>query len=111
MSTATHTNSATTEKQASNQQHRSDAPFTDSARQQAHQIIDKVADRGSAAEKNVRSAVEKSGDKVAEKQQQAMKTMESSFAAAKRLVQDHPYATGAAVFAAGFLFSAWLRRR
>jgi flagellar hook-basal body complex protein FliE len=111
MTTATQTNGPSTNKSPTSNKYESGAPFTDSAREQAHQMIDKVAERGSVAEKNLRSAAEKSGDKVTETQQKAKESLDSSIETVKRLVQDYPFATAGAVFAAGILFSAWVRRR
>jgi hypothetical protein len=110
MPTATQSNNSTS-KQSPNHQLGSEAPFTESAREQAHQMIDKVAERGSSAEKNLRAAAEKSGDKVAETQLKAKESIDSTVETVKKLVQDYPLATAGAVFAAGILFSAWMRRR
>ncbi|TQV69685.1 DUF883 domain-containing protein [Exilibacterium tricleocarpae] len=88
----------------------SESPVTERARKGAHEAVDKAADRAAAAERSFRRTADVSAEKLGENQERLKTQFDESISKARQMARENPLATAGLAFAAGVLFSAWLRR-
>lgn len=87
------------------------APFTEKAQAAAHETIDKAAARASAAEEQVREAVENSGESLAGKKAALEMEMTTATEQARKFIVENPLAAAGIAFTAGLLITSLFGRR
>jgi ElaB/YqjD/DUF883 family membrane-anchored ribosome-binding protein len=87
------------------------SPVTEKATQAAHQAVDAMAVKASAAEDTLRKTAASSQETLAHKQEEIKQQLQSSYSKTRELAAQNPLAAAGIAFAAGMLVTALLRRR
>ncbi len=112
MANATNTKSNTeTNFKPEVKQTESEAPFTEKAASVAHDAVDALSSKASAAESSVRKGASSSAETLSEKQLLARVKLSECTSKTRDFASENPLATAGIAFAAGMLITSLLRRK